>query len=146
VKQRDHIELIRIGELDEKDKLTIYPNITDDRGTDRSFMPFYEPEIYKEFKLVEEYGYTIQQRNLFVSRGNEYRRGKEYHGLKVDTGLTLIGDNLQNGIRTSIIKRIVTENLFITLNSVYFLRTPEWRKRLNRHNIIGNILDNGKST
>lgn len=142
---RQHIELIRIGELDEKDRMTIYTNITDDNSKSYPSRPFYEPQLFKEMKHLEDIGYTIEYREFYVSRGDEYLRGKEYRGLQIDNSLMLVGDPLSDSIQTSAIKEIVTENLFITMNSVYFLRTPKWRTRTNRTNKIKELL-NGKST
>jgi hypothetical protein len=142
---REHIELIRIGELDSKDRMTIYTNISDDKSKHYLNRPFYEPELYKEMKFLETIGYSIQQREIFISRGDEYLRGKEYRGLQVDRSLMLVGDPITNSIQTSTIKEIISENMFITMNSVYFIRTPQWRRKSNRTSKIKELL-NGKST
>lgn len=50
---------------------------------------------------------------------------------------------MSSGIRTSNVTEILSDNIFVTNNSVYFLIDDSWRKKINRDKKIDEII-NGK--
>lgn len=52
----------------------------------------------------------------------------------------IIRSKISNGIRTSMVTDILSENIFTTMNSVYFIIDESWRKKTNRDQKIDKIL------
>lgn len=118
------IILTKIGTIDPKNEKIIFSNITNEKSKYHIFEPF----LYKELKKCEIFGYSIKFKTPWYC-DNMYRTGSVYVNLRVGEQLFFRGDRFSDHIRTSIIKEIITDELFITKNSVYFLNTPNWRHK-----------------
>ncbi len=136
----DLVEMVKVGYIDEVDNTLIHANICGVIPSDYRTGRFHEPLIYQEFIKVIGEGYTITDKEKWFGRGGEYRTGSGYSGLEVGVSMTLMPSRMSDGVITSVISKIVTENLFITNNYVYFLNTPEWRKKVLREEKLENIL------
>jgi hypothetical protein len=142
----EFVELIKVGVLDKDNDKRILSNIRKVENKNYLTGRFFEPLIYKEFEKVEEEGYEINFDEPWFGRGGEYTTGIRHSRPTIGEGMILTALKYTNSIRTSSVRAIITDNLFITDNSVYFLNTPDWRKKVMRDNKLKEILKDEKSS
>ena len=72
--------------------------------------------------------------------GQEVRGGS--YNVKPSIGYPVaLRSKISNGIRTSNVTEILSDNIFVTNNSVYFLIDDSWRKKINRDKKINEIIN-----
>ena len=125
--------LIKIGEIDDTLGGKFISPILYPDGNIRNI------ELWNEFRLNNKH-YSICEKKVMQFTDEVY--GHEIWGPIVGESFT-IRSKVSNGIRTSIVTDILSENIFTTMNSLYFLIDESWKKRKNREQKINEIL-NGK--
>jgi hypothetical protein len=83
-------------------------------------------ELWNEFIEINDH-YTIRQSVGFSKQIECEVYGHEIWGPSVGESFVL-RSKTSNGIRTSTVTDILSDNIFITMNSVYFLVDDSWRK------------------
>jgi hypothetical protein len=124
--------LIKIGEIN--DDIFVSPILYLD-------MTIQNNELWNEFIEINDH-YTIRQSVGFSKQIECEVYGHEIWGPSVGESFVL-RSKTSNGIRTSTVTDILSDNIFITMNSVYFLVDDSWRKKQNRDKKINEII-NGK--
>jgi hypothetical protein len=140
--------LIKIGEIN--DDIFVSPILYLD-------MTIQNNELWNEFIEINDH-YTIRQSVGFSKQiecevyGHEiwgllhhhHRAFAVFHGQLPSVGESFVlRSKTSSGIRTSTVTDILSDNIFITMNSVYFLVDDSWRKKQNRDKKINEII-NGK--
>lgn len=89
-------------------------------------------------------GYSLLMQHKQLLYQTTY--GHEIWGPSVGESFVL-RSKTSSGIRTSTVTDILSDNIFTTMNSVYFLVNDSWRKKQNRDKKINEIINeiiNGK--
>ena len=100
-------------------------------------------ELWNEFLLLNKH--KVIEKNPLAVKSFPYSEGSINIGDEILTEISL-GNQLilrskhSSGIRTSIIREILSPNIFITNNSVYFLIDDNWRKKETRDEKINKLL------
>jgi NTP pyrophosphatase (non-canonical NTP hydrolase) len=98
-------------------------------------------ELWDEFKSLNKHK-IIEQNPFAISF--LYSEGSINIGDELLTEISLgnqliIRSKNSSGIRTSIIKEILSPNIFLTMNSVYFLIDDNWRKKTQREEKLNKL-------
>jgi hypothetical protein len=141
----EFVELIKVGVIDKDNDKRILSNIRNVENKNHLTGRFFEPLIYNEFEKVLEEGYEINFDEPWFGKGDEYSTGVRHSTPTIGEGMILTAMRYTDSIRTSFVRAIITDNLFITDNSVYFLNTPDWRKKVMRDDKLNEILKDEKS-
>ena len=98
-------------------------------------------ELWNEFIEINE-NYTICESDKQQIECGYYQTtyGHEIWGPSVGESFVL-RSKTSSGIRTSTVTDILSDNIFITMNSVYFLVNDSWRKKQNRDKKINEIIN-----
>lgn len=112
--------------------------ITGDRIYNPVILPEQDRLAYSEFlKIIND----KNKLGLFIRAEEKIETGNSISELKVGEYFHIRSRNNLRYLRTSIVEEIITPNLFITTNSVYFLKDQKFFIQKNREEKLNQIIN-----
>lgn len=110
--------------------------ITGDRIFNPVMLPEHDNFVYSEFlKIINE----KNQLGTYLPGEEKMTIGRTVSDLKVGESFYISG--FSSSIQTSIVEEIITPNLFITPNSLYFIKDEKFFIQQNREEKLNKILN-----
>ena len=137
IKYSENAILRKIGSISTNDDSVINAKFTCDINFK---MLEFDETLETIYEKLKDNGFQIR-RTMWVTTPHEIRTGIMHTELKVGESFFFRGERFSDHIKTSKVKKVIDDNLFITNNSVYFIETSEWRKKILRKKLIKNLLN-----